>query len=308
MDESELLLFLRIQQRGSLSAAARDLGLSVATVSARLAGFEKKLDCRLFHRSTRRLALTDDGRTLLPHVERLLDSIEEARMVLSKRGQAVTGTLRLTASASFGRQHLVPDLASFMRTHPQLKVDLHLSDHVVDMLDAGFDLAIRIAARLDPGLVARRLCDDQRILCAGPSYLAEHGIPSRPEDLAEHQCLLAHDQHTWRFRTPQGGETRVRIRGRFRCNLGEGSREAAVAGLGIVLKSLWNCQPELQRGELLPVLANYPLVNDSAIWAVYPSQRLLAPRVRLLIDHLLQCWQSPPWSRLPVLQPGPAAG
>ncbi|MBI2380421.1 MAG: LysR family transcriptional regulator [Gammaproteobacteria bacterium] len=300
MDEADLALFLRIASLGSLSAAARDGGLSVALVSARLAAFEKQLGVRLFHRSTRRLSLSQDGRVLLPHAERLIEAMAEARAELGGAGRLLSGTLRLTASASLGRMHLIEPLARFQRLHPGVRIDLQLSDSVVDLIEDAFDLGIRVAEDLDPGLVARRLAWDRRLLCAAPEYLERRGLPRHPEDLREHDCLILHDQTRWRFSMPDGSELTVKVGGGFRCNHSEVTREAAVQGLGIALKSLWNAGQELASGRLMPVLEHYPLASRHAIWAVYPSSRLLAPRVRALVDFLAEEWRLPPWESGPA--------
>lgn len=309
MDEADLLLFLQIAQQPSLSAVARTAGLSVAVVSRRLAAFEAHLGVRLFHRSTRKLALSEDGRAFLPHAEALVEAMTTARAAVGGPDQPLTGTLRTTASASLGRMHLTPVLASFMAKHPGLSVDLHLSDSVVDLLEEGFDLGIRIAERLPPGLVARRLVSDRRALYASPSYLERHGVPRHPDDLTAHQCLVLHDQRSFRFRMPDGAVHTVKVSGRFRSNNGEVTREAAVAGLGITLKSQWNAYLEVAAGRLVPVLEAYPLEHGTAIWAVYPSSRQLAPRVRAFIDCLVSAWSKPPWEqpvKTPSAEPAPA--
>lgn len=297
MDEADLLLFLQIAQQPSLSAVARAARLSVGVVSHRLAAFEARLGVRLFHRSTRKLALTEDGRAFLPHAEALVEGIAAARAALGGPGQPLTGTLRITTSASLGRIHLTPVLAAFIDRHPSLSVDLHLSDSVVDLLEDGFDLGIRVSEQLAPGLVARRLVSDRRFLHASPAYLERYGVPRHPEDLLQHECLVLHDQRSWRFRMPDGSVHTVKVGGRFRCNNGETTREASVAGLGITLQSLWNSYLEVAAGRLVRVLEDYPLDHRIAIWAVYPSARQLAPRVRAFIDFLAAAWAEPPWEQ-----------
>ncbi|NQD36478.1 LysR family transcriptional regulator [Permianibacter sp. IMCC34836] len=296
MDEADLQLFLRIATLGSLSAAAREANLSPAVVSHRLGQLEQKLGVRLFHRSTRSLSLSEDGRLFLSHAEALVEAMTNARASFSAPGQLVQGVLRVTTSASFGRQHLTPLLAKFLALHPQLKIDLHLSDQVVDLIQEGFDVGIRMAEQIDPGLVARKLAISDRLPVAAPAYLARHGTPLQPADLAQHECLILNEQRQWKFVTGNGSELAVQVQGRLRCNHGESLREAALAGLGICIQSIWNIHRELASGALVPVLIDYPLANKSHIWAVYPSGRLLAPKVRAFIDFLLAEWKDVPWA------------
>ncbi|WP_218281510.1 LysR family transcriptional regulator [Pseudomonas sp. LPB0260] len=305
MNEDDLQLFLRIAALGNLSAAAREAHLSPAVVSHRLAQLEKRLGARLFHRSTRALSLSEDGRVFADYAQRLVDTMAEARAALSAPAQQPSGTLRITCSASFGRLHLGPALARFLERYPTLKVDLQLSDRVVDLVQDGLDLGIRIAPQVDPGLVARRLADSTRILCAAPAYLARQGTPRVPADLARHQCLVLHEQHSWTLRHATGEKSVVRVSGPLRSNHGESLRDAALNGQGISIQSLWSIHQELADGRLVPVLPNYPLEAQSSIWAVYPSGRLLAPKVRCFIDFLLEHWADPHWQSAGQNRPRP---
>ena len=296
MNEEDLLLFLRIASLHSLSAAARELRLSPAVVSHRLAQLEKQLGTRLFQRSTRQLSLTIAGARFQQQAESIYQAMQNARAELGGADAPVSGTLRVTCSVTFGRQHLMPLLAEFLQRYPQLTVDLHFSDQVVDLIADNFDVAIRIAKHIDAGLVARKLADNARLLCASPSYLAQHGEPSHPDDLHHHDCLVLHNQRLWQFQRAEEPVHTVSINGKLFCNHGESLREAAVLGLGISAQSRWNIYQQLNRGELCPVLSHYPVAGESAIWAVYPSNRLLAAKVRVLIDFLVQQWQAPPWA------------
>ncbi|MBS7662160.1 LysR family transcriptional regulator [Pseudomonas lalucatii] len=295
MNEDDLRLFLRIAALGTLSAAAREAHLSPAVVSHRLAQLEKQLGVRLFHRTTRALSLSEDGRLFAGYAQTLVETMDEARAAMAAPSQQPNGTLRVSCSASFGRQHLSPALAAFLERYPTLKVDLQLSDQIVDLVQDGFDLGIRIAPGVDPGLVARKLADSSRILCAAPSYLARHGTPERPRDLARHRCLVLHEQNTWTLCHANGEKSAVHVSGPLRSNHGESLRDAALSGQGISIQSLWSIHRELADGSLVPVLADYPLDAQSSIWAVYPSGRLLAAKVRCFIDFLLERWADPPW-------------
>ncbi len=294
MSEDDLLLFLRIAALQSLSGAARELRLSPAVVSHRLAQLEQQLGTRLFQRSTRQLSLTVAGQRFLPQAESIYTAMQNARAEVSGSAQPLGGVLRVTCSVTFGRQHLMPLLALFLQRYPQLNIDLHFSDHVTDLIADNYDVGIRIAQQIDSGLVARKLAVNERILCASPSYLAQHGTPATPTDLHKHDCLILHNQRVWQFIGDDGMHA-VNINGKLFCNHGESLREAAVLGLGISAQAIWNIYRQLSSGELQPVLQDYPLAGESAIWAVYPSNRLLAQKVRVFIDFLLEQWQTPPW-------------
>jgi len=183
-------LFLRVLDLGSISAAARSLDLSVAVASQRLQRLERDLGVRLLHRTTRRLHATPEGAVLAEQGRVLVEDLEALSGSLRQAGAGVTGVLRVTTSASFGRQYLSPLLPAFLRAHPGVRLSISLTDHVLDLVSSGFDLAIRIGALADSTLVARKLADNQRLLCASPDYLAQHGWPQTPQDLAHHQCLI----------------------------------------------------------------------------------------------------------------------
>ena len=285
-DLGSLRLFERIVALGSLSAAARDTGLSLAVVSKRLAQLERGLDVRLLNRTTRRLSLTDEGALLHTHAQRVLDEVAQAESALSGHSGKVTGTLRMSAPNSFGRRWLVPALAAFAGQHPELDVQLSLSDEVVDLVGGGFDLAVRYGVLADSRLVARELAPNRRVLCASPAYVAGHGLPETLADLARHPCILIGHLPTaeWRFGGGHG-ETAVRVHGHFICDDGEAAQALALAGLGIIRKSIWDVGDDLESGRLVQVLPRQAIAA-APLHAVYPSGRHLAPRVRLFVDFL----------------------
>jgi DNA-binding transcriptional LysR family regulator len=209
--------------------------------------------------------------------------------------------LRVTTSASFGRQYISPLLPEFLARHPRIRLSINLNDQLLDLVSSGFDLAIRIGALDDSSLVARRLADNRRVLCASPAYLREHGMPRSPEELANHECLLLVGsqgrQDVWRMRDRDGRDVAVRVRGRFESNLGEVLRDAAIAGLGIALHSTWHVCEDLRAGRLQTVLPDYS-VATSGIYAVMPQRRLVPPRVRAFVDFLAERFgDNPPWER-----------
>lgn len=291
MNIDHLKLFVRIAATHNISMAGKELGLSPAVSSAHINKLEESLGVRLIHRTTRRVSLTEEGEALLPHAMEVLESVETARASVGAGEIYPRGKLRVAASASFGRMHLLPALGDFMQRYPDLQIDMHLSDSVVDMVEGGFDISIRDAALNDSTLIARKLAPVSRIVCASPAYLDAHGEPQTPDDLRDHDCVNLMGLETWVFDTPDGKtsiKTSIKTKNRFRTDNGEAARDACVKGLGITISSTWCCYQQIERGELVQVLKEYPLVSNTAIWAVYPSSRLLAPKVRVFIEYFAE--------------------
>lgn len=297
----DLALFLRVLDQGSISAAARSLDLSPAVASQRLVRLEKEMGVRLVHRTTRRLHPTPEGLALAEQGRGLLEDLDALVGSLRQSGEQVSGTLTVTTSATFGRLHLSPLLMEFMDMHPKVRVNVDLNDRVVDLVTAGFDLAIRVGALADSTLVARRLAPNQRVLVASPHYLVRRGTPQVPADLAQHDCLVLTGaqgrQDRWTLGDGQGGETTIQVQGRLESNFGELLRDAAVAGSGIALHSTWHVADDLKAGRLQVVLPDYPLAA-TGIWAVMPQRRLVPPRVRAFVDFLAgKLGDIPSWDR-----------
>ena len=297
----DLALFLRVFVLGSITAAAHSLDLSVAMASQRLKRLEKELGVRLLHRTTRRLHPTPEGAALAEQGRVLVEELETLGAGLREAAQEIAGTLRMTMSASFGRQYVSPRLPAFLARHPKLRLSIHLSDNVVDLVSEGFDLAIRIGALDDSRLVARRIAPNRRVVCASPDYLRRRGRPRTPGELADHDCLLLFGsggrQDVWRLGTPTGGEVTVRVQGRLESNFGEVLRDASLAGEGIVIHSLWHVADDLRAGRLEVLLPDYPLAT-TAISAVMPQRRLMPPRVRAFTEFLIEEFgDDPPWER-----------
>lgn len=297
----DLALFLRVLDLGSITAAAHSLDLSVAVASQRLKRLEKELGVRLLHRTTRRLHPTPEGAALAEQGRVLVEELETLGAGLREAAQEIAGTLRMTMSASFGRQYVSPRLPAFLARHPKLRLSIHLSDNVVDLVSEGFDLAIRIGALDDSRLVARRIAPNRRVLCASPDYLHRRGRPRTPDELADHDCLLLFGsggrQDVWRLGTTTGGEVAVRVQGRIESNFGEVLRDASLAGEGIMIHSLWHVADDLRAGRLEVLLPDYPLAT-TAISAVMPQRRLVPPRVRAFTEFLIEEFgDDPPWER-----------
>ncbi|HYG07467.1 MAG TPA: LysR family transcriptional regulator [Stenotrophomonas sp.] len=300
----DIALFLRVLDQGSISAAARSLDLSVAVASQRLQRLERTLGVRLLHRTTRRMHPTPEGQALAERGRVLVQDLEALAEGLRESAQAVAGNLRVTLPASFGLLHVSPLLAGFQARHPRVALSAHLSDDLVDLVKQGFDLAIRIGPLADSGLVARRIAANHRALVAAPDYLRRHGVPQHPDELAGHGGLLlvGRDgrQDTWTLTTPDASLLRVRMHSRFESNHGELLRGAALAGQGIALHSLWHVADDLRAGRLQVLLPDWP-PPASQISAVMPARSQQPPRVRALVDYLVeQLGTPPPWETIDV--------
>jgi len=294
MNIDHVRLFIRVASTQNISQAGNELGLSPAVASTYINKLENSLGTRLVHRTTRKVSLTEDGAAFLPHAEDILASVEAGQASVGMGNSSPSGTLRITASASFGRMHVMPKIKGFMQAFPQLQVDCRFSDTIVDLVEGGFDIAIRNAELKSSSLIARRLAPDQRLLCASPEYLEERGEPDTPQALQHHECLVLASLDSWQFQTP-GGTTTIKPQGKFRTDNGEAIRDACVQGLGITVNSTWSAYEYLRRGELVPILKDYPLVSETALWAVYPSSRQLAPKVRAFIDYFSEAYGDTPY-------------
>ncbi|MBO3758998.1 LysR family transcriptional regulator [Ciceribacter sp. L1K22] len=293
----DLEVFARVISTGSMSTAARALNLSPAVVSKRIKRLEDRLGTRLLQRTTRQISLTEAGQGFHERVLAVLAGLEEAEAFAAGRSSEVRGTLKISAPTSFGRMHIAPHLIRFMETHPELAINLVLSDDFTDIVGGGFDLAIRIAELTDSSLVARRLAPVRRVLCAAPGYIERYGVPKAIEDLKHHRCLPAHNQDSWRLKGPEG-TINIRPEGMLVTNSSEVIREAVMSGLGIALRSTWDVGPELRAGRLVQVLPDYEGSSNVQLSAVYPSRQFLPAKVRLFIDFLADLYgPTPYWER-----------
>jgi DNA-binding transcriptional LysR family regulator len=303
----DLNLFLRVLDSGSITAAAHSLNLSVAVASQRLKRLERDLGVRLLHRTTRRLSPTTEGTALAEQGRVLIDEIETLTAGLRQAGTAVAGTLRITTASMFGRQYISPLVPEFLSLYPQVRLSVNLSDENLDLVSAGFDLAIRIGALDDSSLVARKLATNRRVLCASPKYLRKHGAPRTPGDLEQHECLVLVGSQgrrdVWHLTDRKTATVAVRIKGRIESNQGELLRDATVGGLGISMHSTWLVWDDLRTGRLEVVLPNYP-IPDTGIYAVTAQRRLVPPRVRAFTEFLAQHFIAhPPGDASPPIGP-----
>jgi len=300
----EMAVFSKVVAAGSLSAAARELGLSPALISRRLAGLEARLGVRLINRTTRSLRLTDEGAGYYDTCTRVLAEIEEADAAVSAGRVEPQGAIKVAMPASFGHRHVAPLIPEFASRYPQVRLALSLSDRNVNVIEEGFDLAIRIAHLADSSLAARRLAPNRRVVCASPAYLERHGTPLTPHDLTRHNCLTANDfVMSWDYKEPDGRAGSVRVTGRYACDNWEVLREWALAGMGVALKSTWDVHRHLEDGSLVSVCPGYTFGSDVAIYAVYPHRRFLPAKTRVFIEFLAASFGPEPYWDQPSQPP-----
>ena len=293
----DLQIFVAVVSSGSMSDAGRAHGLSPAVVSKRIKRLEDQLGTRLLQRTTRQLSLTEVGQGFYDRGLAILAGLEDAESYIAGRSAETHGVLKISAPTSFGRMHVAPSLKTFMARHPNLAINLVLTDEMSDIVGSGFDVAIRIAELIDSSLVARRLAPVRRVLCASPAYIARHGTPGDIGDLDRHVCLPAHNNDPWRLEGPNGAVT-LRPVGMLTTNSSEVIREAVIAGLGIALRSTWDVGKELKEGRLVQVLPAYEGSQGVGLSAVYPSRQHLPSKVRLFIDFLAELYGPVPYWEL----------
>ncbi len=279
------MVFAKVVEAGGFSAAAAALGISKSAVSKRVSRLEDRLGARLLNRTTRRIGLTEIGAAYYERAGRIAAEVEEAELAVSRLHAEPRGTLRLNAPMSFGVMHLAPAIPRFLARYPELAVDMALNDRLVDLVEEGYDVAVRISRLSDSSLIARRLAHSRRVVCGSPQYLERHGAPRSPGDLRDHNCLLYSymlSGEEWPFRGPDGALS-VKVSGSFSTNNGEALREAALEGLGLAMIPSFIVGPELGDGRLVAVLREYE-ETDLSIYAVYPHARHLSAKVRAFVD------------------------
>lgn len=292
-----MAIFARVVEARSFTAAAAALDLSKSAVSKQVARLEDRLGARLLNRTTRRLSLTEVGAAFYERCARILVEVEDAELAVGRLQDAPRGTLRINAPMSFGQLHLAPAVADFLNGHPGLAIDLTLNDRIVDLVEEGYDVAIRISRLADLSLIARRLVPSRRVVCGSPAYFERHGVPRHPADLRRHNCLLYSylpSAEEWQFVGPDGPAA-VRVSGTLRANNGDALEAAMLTGLGVALQPTFIAGRDLQAGRLVAVMPDY--VDESAsVYAVYPHSRHLSAKVRAFIDFLAARFcPAPPW-------------
>lgn len=300
MDTDTLRLFVLAAEKMNISAAGRELGLAPSVASAWMAKLEKSIGADLMHRSTRKVSLSAEGEAFLPYARDIIAREDAARAALGQGNEQVSGTLRFTAPSSFAQLYIAPILPNFMAAHPELTMDLRLSDRQFDLIEGSFDLALRNAPLADSSLRGRKLADDTRVLCAAPSYLDQHGLPPTPNDLTSHN-LIAFGQALEHPLVADDGRTGLFAPARANCRLiiddGYSQKVATLTGAGISANSLWSVKAELESGDLIRVLPEYRLAEETTLWLMYPQSNVLSAKVRVFMDFLLErIGRNPPWT------------
>jgi DNA-binding transcriptional LysR family regulator len=298
MDKTqEMTSFVAVVEAGSFVAAAGVLGLSKAAVSRQVAELEHRLGARLLHRTTRRLSLTDDGQLFYGRAKELLAAIDEAESEIASRSGEPSGLLRINAPLTFGVLHLAPLWGRFADAHPKVALEIDLSDRIVDLVEEGYDLAVRITNLPSSQLVSRQLASSRMVLCASPEYIARHGAPAHPDDLTAHRVISYSYWSTrdeWSFSGPDG-EVRVRTQPRIHANNGDTCRAAALDHQGIILQPDFLVGDDLRQGTLVELLPDYASLTIG-IHAVYPSRKYLPIKTRRMVDFLVTAFATPSWA------------
>ena len=285
-DLNELRTFQRIAASGSLSAAARDLGVGLAVVSKRLMALERRAGQRLVHRTTRTLSISDEGLILLGHIERVLEELDAAESRMALGAEVPYGLLRVSAPVSFGRIHVVPLVAELVEQYPKLEIELRFDDRLVDLASEGIDVAVRIGQARDSSAIMRKLADSYRILLAAPAYLARHGEPQTIHDLEHHLCLRYDERaNPWRLEGPGGEVVEINPRSRLHANSGDAVQDWAIAGQGVMLKSDVDVAAEIACGRLVRILKDWKSA-PAPIYALMPSRRHLPSKTRTFVEAL----------------------
>jgi len=279
-------VFVRVVEQDSMSAAGRQLRLSPAVVSHRIQSLESHLGVRLLNRTTRRVQPTEQGLAFYQACQEVMAAVERAETVVAGTGGVPQGSLRVTAPLGFARRILAPLVPEFQRLHPKVTLQLRCSEHLIDLLNESVDVAVRLAILSDSSLIARKIVDCERLLCAAPAYLSEHGTPQTPENLHDHNCLLLRfpgsQQFRWTLQTAEGPQT-FSVQGRFDADDGDLLTDWALDGQGIVLKPLWEVAGHIKAGRLVPLLMDHP-PEPVSLSVLYPHRRLLPARVKAFSD------------------------
>jgi len=277
--------FVYVAENESFTLASKKMGISTAQVSRQVSALEKRLNIKLFYRTTRKVSLTEEGRIFYQHCRGVLDGLNAAELAVTNLQSKPQGRVKLTAPVTYGEQQILPLVNDFAAQYSELEVTANLSNQQVDLVEEGYDLAIRLGKLADSTLMAKKLGTRTNYVCAAPSYLEKQGIPHSLSELNKHNCLQGSLDY-WHF-VDNGKERNIRIRGRLRYNSGYSLADAALKGLGIVQLPDYYVQQYIESGELITILDNYR-EPDEGIWAVYPQNRHLSPKIRLLVDYLVK--------------------
>ncbi|HLV48195.1 MAG TPA: LysR family transcriptional regulator [Aliidiomarina sp.] len=277
--------FVYVAEQESFTEAAKRIGISTAQVSRQVSALEKRLRIQLLYRTTRKVTLTEEGRIFYQHCRSVLDGLDAAKRAITNLQTKPQGKIKLTAPVAYGEKQILPLVNNFALQHSDVEVDAYLTNRQVDLVDEGYDLAIRIGKLSDSTMMAKKLSKRTNYVCASPDYIGKYGIPHSISELSKHRCLLGTPDH-WRF-SKLGKEVSVRMTGRLRYNNGYSLTDAALKGLGIVQLPDYYVEPYLASGDLISVL-DHNRAPDERIWALYPHNRHLSPKIRLLVDYLAE--------------------
>ncbi|ALS33754.1 hypothetical protein PTRA_a2689 [Pseudoalteromonas translucida KMM 520] len=275
--------FVHVAENASFTQASKKMAISTAQVSRQISALENRLNVKLFYRTTRKVSLTEEGRVFYQHCRSVLDGLDAAERAITNLQTTPQGKIKLTASVTYGEQQVLPLVSDFMLQYSEVAVSAYLSNQQIDLVEGGYDLAIRIGKLADSSMMAKKLGTRTSYVCASPEYLEKHGIPHAISELSKHSCLLGTLDY-WHF-MESGKEKNIRVAGKLRYNSGYSLADAALKGLGIVQLPDYYVQNHLQSGELITLLDSYR-VPDEGIWAIYPHNRHLSPKIRLLVDFL----------------------
>jgi DNA-binding transcriptional LysR family regulator len=290
----QISTFVDVAAKGSLSAAARAEGIAPAMIGRRLDALEERLGVKLLQRTTRKIALTNEGVAFLEDCQRILAELENAESAVSERSARASGHLLISAPAGFGRQHVAPLVPSFLAEHRDVSVTLNLNDRVVDLIGEGIDVAIRIADLSDSNLIGVKLADNKRVVVAAPTYIKRHGAPHSLDDLAKHNCLAISSegsQRGWTFRQ-NGKNVTLKVAGNMVCNDGAVLHDWALAGKGLAWRSMWEVGTAIESGQLVTVLDEFAAPGND-IYAVFAQRRHLPLRIRAFVDFLRHAYAQP---------------
>ena len=305
---SGMRLFTKVVETGGFSAAGRQVGVNASSVSRQVGRLEDALGTRLLNRSTRHIGLTEAGRLYYERASRIVADVEEANAAVAELAEAPRGTLRLNAPVVFGRRYVAPYMREFLEIHPEVRVELNVTDHYVDLIEEGADLAIRIGGPSPSTYIVRKLATIDRVLCASPEYFARHGRPRRPEDLAAHNCIVLRrrpGEVVWEL-IGEDGAFAVPVSGNFASNNSDAIAAAMTAGIGIVLLPVWMVGREIQQGRAEIVLGEFrahPTDLSDDVYAVFPHARNLSAKVRACVDFLARKFRGEPDFRIGVSPP-----
>jgi len=277
--------FVYVAENESFTQASKKMAISTAQVSRQISALEKRLNIKLFYRTTRKVSLTEEGSVFYQHCRSVLDGLEAAERAITNLQSKPQGKIKLSAPVTYGEQQILPLVNNFIKQYSDVEVAAYLSNQQIDLVEEGYDLAIRLGKLTDSSMMAKKLGKRTNYVCASPDYLNQHGIPHSLSELSQHSCLLGTLDY-WRF-IESDKEKSIRVTGRLRYNSGQGLVDAALKGLGIVQLPDYYVEAHVQSGELITLLDNFQ-VPDEGIWAIYPQNRHLSPKIRLLVDYLTE--------------------